>query len=49
MNEQRNSISYENTRLADYTSDDSIERGSIDIPFTMLSLLLLTIGDTAAT
>ncbi len=43
MNE-RNSISYENTRLADYTYDDSIERGNVDIPFTMLSLLLLTIG-----
>ena len=44
MNEQRNRVSYENTRLADYTSDDTIERGSVDIPFTMLSLLLLTIG-----
>ena len=43
MNENR-SVSYENTRLADYTYDDSIERGSIDIPFTMLALLLLVIG-----
>ena len=43
MNE-RNTVSYENTRLADYTVDDSIERGNIDIPFTMLALLLLTIG-----
>lgn len=43
MNE-RNTVSYENTRLADYTYDDSIERGTVDIPFTMLALLLLTIG-----
>ena len=46
MNEEnrRNTVSYENTRLADYTVDDSIDRGHIDIPFTMLALLLLTIG-----
>lgn len=40
----RNTVSYENTRLADYTTDDSIERGSMDIPFAMLTLLLLSIG-----
>ncbi len=43
MNE-RNAVSYENTRLADYTVDDTIDRGGVDIPFTMLTLLLLTIG-----
>lgn len=40
----RNTVSYENTRLADYTTDDSIERGGMDLPFAMLSLLLLAIG-----
>ena len=40
----QSAVSYENTRLADYTVDDSIERGTVDIPFTMLALLLLTIG-----
>ncbi len=39
-----NSIRYENTRLADYTEDNSIDRGSVDIPFAMLALLLLAIG-----
>ena len=42
--QSQNAVSYENTRLADYTYDDSIERGGVDIPFTMLALLLLTIG-----
>lgn len=31
-------------RLADYTDDSSIGRGSIDVPFLLLVLLLLTIG-----
>ena len=44
MNEQQNSIHYENTRLADYTEFNGQERGGMDIPFTMLTLLLLTIG-----
>ena len=39
MNEQ-NSVSYENTRLADYTYDDTIDRGGVDVPFVMLTLLL---------
>ena len=42
---ERNAFSYDNSRLADYTKyDDSLERGTVDIPFTMLALLLLTIG-----
>ena len=44
MNDPGNSIRYENTRLADYTEDESIDRGSVDIPFAMLALLLLAIG-----
>lgn len=40
----RNVVSYENTRLADYTVDDTMDRGGVDIPFLMLSLLLLAIG-----
>ena len=44
MSERRGFISYENTRLADYTTDDTIERGGVDIPMTMITLLLLTIG-----
>lgn len=39
-----NSVTYENTRLADYTEDSSISRGSVDVPFTLLTLLLLGIG-----
>jgi cell division protein FtsW len=41
---KQNTVSYENTRLADYTYDDSIERGPVDLPLTLLTLLLLTIG-----
>jgi cell division protein FtsW len=37
-------VTYEATRLADYTDDESIERGKVDVPLTMLTLLLLTIG-----
>ena len=38
------SVTYENTRLADYTEDARIGRGSMDLPFLLLTLLLLTIG-----
>lgn len=41
---KKKTVSYENTRLADYTYDDTIERGPVDLPFTLLALLLLTIG-----
>ncbi len=37
-------MQYENTRLADYTDDASIGRGSVDLPLALLTLLLLTIG-----
>ena len=37
-------VSYSGARLADYTEDISGERGPVDLPFTLLSLLLLTIG-----
>ncbi len=37
-------MEYNNTRLADYTSDASIDRGRVDLPFALLTLLLLTIG-----
>lgn len=37
-------MTYDNTRLADYTYDNSIDRGSIDIPFALLTLVLLTVG-----
>ena len=37
-------MQYENTRLADYTDDASIGRGSVDLPLVLLTLLLLTIG-----
>ena len=39
-----NAGTYENARLADYTYDNSIERGSVDVPFAMLTLLLLVVG-----
>lgn len=42
--ERKNTVSYESTRLADYRYDDSIERGPVDLPFTILALLLLSIG-----
>lgn len=41
---KENAVTYENTRLADYTYDNTIERGSIDVPFALLTLLLLTVG-----
>lgn len=37
-------MEYENTRLADYTEDSAIGRGSFDVPFALLTLILLTIG-----
>ncbi len=37
-------LTYENSRLADYTYDNSIDRGAIDIPFALLTLVLLTVG-----
>ena len=39
-----NTVTYESSRLADYTYDNSIERGAIDIPFALMTLLLLTVG-----
>ncbi|MDO4750146.1 MAG: FtsW/RodA/SpoVE family cell cycle protein, partial [Eubacteriales bacterium] len=36
-------MQYENTRLADYTEEEE-GAGSVDLPFLMLTLLLLTIG-----
>ncbi len=44
MPSKTGAISYEATRLADYTTDDSIERGGVDLPFALLALLLLLIG-----
>ncbi|NCB51599.1 MAG: putative lipid II flippase FtsW [Clostridia bacterium] len=37
-------MEYENTRLTDYTEDTSIGRGSYDVPFALLTLILLGIG-----
>ena len=37
-------MDYNENRLADYTDDSGIGRGSIDVPFLLLTLLLLTIG-----
>lgn len=37
-------MEYENGRLADYRGDSLIFRGAMDIPFALLTLLLLTIG-----
>ena len=37
-------MEYSENRLADYREDSSIGRGSIDVPFLLLVLLLLTIG-----
>lgn len=44
MSQPSGSKSYDSTRLADYTTDSSIRRGSIDLPFMLISLLLLGIG-----
>ena len=35
---------YSDNRLADYSGDARIGRGSIDVPFLLLVLLLLVIG-----
>ena len=37
-------MDYTESRLADYTEDAGIGRGSVDVPFLLLTLLLLTIG-----
>lgn len=37
-------MEYENTRLADYTEDAGVDRGTFDIPFALTTLLLLAIG-----
>ncbi len=39
-----NVVSYGSGRLADYTYDNPIERGGVDLPFALLSLLLLAVG-----
>ncbi len=41
---KENTVSYENARLADYTEDVTGERGPVDLPFALLSLLLLAVG-----
>ena len=40
----QSAIRYENTRLRDYTEDDSLDRGNADLSLIMITLLLLTIG-----
>ena len=37
-------MDYSERRLADYRDDSSISRGSLDVPFLLLTLLLLVIG-----
>ncbi len=37
-------VRYESARLADYTEETDVERGSVDLPFALLSMLLLTVG-----
>ena len=37
-------MDYSENRLADYTDDAGISRGAMDVPFLMLTLLLLAIG-----
>lgn len=37
-------MDYSENRIVDYTDDSGIGRGSIDVPFLLLTLLLLTIG-----
>lgn len=44
MDENSKTVSYEQSRLADYTEDSTIQRGRMDLPFMLLTLLLLTIG-----
>lgn len=41
---QENSKSHENSRLHDYTEDAKIGRGRFDLPFALLTLVLLVIG-----
>ena len=35
---------YDNARLADYSYNNTIERGPVDVPFAVLTLLLLAVG-----
>ena len=37
-------MDYSNDRLADYRGDSGIGRGSLDVPFLLIVLLLLTVG-----
>ncbi|MGN1002993.1 MAG: putative lipid II flippase FtsW [Oscillospiraceae bacterium] len=37
-------MDYPESRLADYTDDAKIGRGAVDVPFLLITLLLLTIG-----
>ena len=37
-------MEYNNDRIADYSDEEAHGRGRIDIPFLLLTLLLLTIG-----
>ena len=37
-------MDYSENRIVDYTDDSRIGRGSVDVPFLLLTLLLLTIG-----
>lgn len=37
-------MKYSDSKLADYSTDASISRGGIDLPFAALTILLLTIG-----
>ncbi|MBR4057324.1 MAG: putative lipid II flippase FtsW [Oscillospiraceae bacterium] len=41
---QENSKSHENTKLHDYSDDAKIGRGRFDLPFALLTLVLLVIG-----
>ena len=41
---QDTAVRYESARLADYTDQTEVERGSVDLPFALLSMLLLTVG-----
>ena len=42
--EQKQSARYEDTLLADYSEDNSLTGGHADLPFAMLTLLLLAVG-----
>ena len=41
---EQNAVRYENTRLQDYTTSNTIDRGRADLSLIMMTLLLLTIG-----